>query len=190
MYLYYEPLNNRLKKLGFSGQINDEILQCYKVKQYPKNEYFARAGEISDKIGYIVNGLFFMSILQENGHYFVKEFITSSQFLLATLDPHKKCCVDIQSIKNSTIIEAKYSDIQYLFAKYPQLALFSKKRTEEEIDTISQRMAQYAIQTAKDRYILFREKYGSIEDEIPQFLIASYLGITPTQLSRIRASEK
>ncbi len=47
-------------------------------------------------------------------------------------------------------------------------------------------MVQYATVTAKERYIMFKEEYADIEEEIPQYIIASYLGITPTQLSRIK----
>ena len=45
---------------------------------------------------------------------------------------------------------------------------------------------EMALMDATERYFIFKEEYPGIEDIIPQYHIASYLGISPTQLSRLR----
>ncbi len=46
-----------------------------------------------------------------------------------------------------------------------------------------------ALLEAKERYLIFKEEHPGIETLIPQYHVASYLGISPTQLSRIRQKE-
>lgn len=186
----YVSLYEYLKRLNLSDTIINKIVSCFSVKKYKKNEYFASIGDVSDRIGFVVNGLFFMSTIQQDGTIFTKEFYKSNQFLLAAFDSQKESTVNILSIKDSIILEAKYSDIQSLYNEYRDIEIISKKRIENEVESIYQRMIQYAIKTAKERYILFKAEYSDLEAEIPQYLIASYLGITPTQLSRIRTELK
>lgn len=190
MRSYYVSLKEYLKRLNLNDVIINEIIQYFLVKKYIKNEYFVFINEVSDKIGFVVNGLFFMSTIQQDGSVFTKEFMKSEEFLLATFDSGKESSVNIQCIKDAIILEAKYSEVKLLLSKYIDLETISKKRMENQIELIYQRMTHYATITAMERYILFKEEYSMVETEIPQFLIASYLGITPTQLSRIRAKLK
>jgi hypothetical protein len=184
---YYSGLIEYLKKINLTGDLINEIVGCFTVAKYNKGDYFTSINGSTDKIGFVVNGLFFMSTINPNGTLFTKEFIKNNQFLLAGYDPLKESTVNIQPIKDSIIIEAKYTDIQLLFNKYHNLEISSKKRIENEIESICERMSRYATIPAKERYILFKKEYGKIEADIPQYLVASYLGVTPTQLSRIRA---
>lgn len=184
---YYASFYKHLKLLGLADNIVDEIMRCFTVKEYKKQEYFSSINELSNKIGFVISGLFYIYTIQQDGTVFTKGFIKNGQFLLAVFDPEKVSTVNIQSLKDSFIIESKYTDIQRLFCIYHDIEVLSKRRIEYELELICQRMAQYATITAKDRYILFKQEYGTVEKEIPQYIIASYLGITPTQLSRIKA---
>ena len=175
-----------LTRLPLDEAVIGETLAAFALRRYRKGEYFSFAGQVQDKIGFVVDGLFFMFVDDENGRTFTKDFLTSNQFLLATFDPAKGSLANIRALRPSVILEARYSDIQRLFARYPQFAALSRRRMEREVEAIYARLESFAGMEAKARYRLFREKYGPIESEIPQYLIASYLGITPTQLSRIR----
>jgi signal-transduction protein with cAMP-binding, CBS, and nucleotidyltransferase domain len=179
-----------LNCLNLDSQVVDEIIKCFTVKKYQKYKYFASSWELSDKIGFVVDGLFYMYTVQSDGTLFVKEFMKENQFLLSSLNPTRESNVYIKSIQNSVILEAKYSEIQNLFHKYHNLEMLSKNKVETEFETICQRMEHYASMPAIDRYMLFRQKYSTLEDAIPQFLIASYLGITPTHLCRIKTNLK
>lgn len=190
MRSYDVSLYEYLKKLNLKEGMINKIVLCFSVRRYKKNEHFISSNEVSNKIGFVVNGLFLMSIIQQDGTEFIKEFYKSNQFLLASYDTQKESQVNIVAIKDSIILEAKYSDIQILYNEYHDMEAISKKRMESEVELIYKRMTQYAVKTAKERYILFKEEYSDVEAEIPQYLIASYLGITPTQLSRIRSELK
>ena len=186
----YLSLYKYLKRRNLSDETLHKLADCFFVKKYKKNEYFTKVGDVSDKVGFVVDGLFYMYSVEQDGTIFAKEFYQSNHLLLATFDPYKESTVYIQALKTSVILEAKYSEIQMLYTKNQEIELISKKRIENEVEAIYQRMTQSATMTAKERYQQFKEKYSDLEAEIPQYLIASYLGITPTQLSRIRTEIK
>jgi CRP-like cAMP-binding protein len=183
-------LRKYLENLQLQQNVIDEVLACFVVSHYAKKDYFSFTGETNDKLGFVVDGLFCMYIVNEEGTVFTKDFIDNQRFLLATFDPVTENLATIQALKNSVIMEARYSDIQCLFDKYPDFELLARKRTEREVESIYEKLETFALLEAKERYRLFKQKYGNIESEIPLYLIASYLGITPTQLSRIRSKKE
>ena len=183
-------LRKYLENLQLQQNVIDEVLACFVTRHYAKKDYFSFTGETNDKLGFVINGLFCMYIETEEGTIFTKDFIDNQRFLLATFDPVTENLATIQALKDAVILEAKYSDIQRLFDKYPEFELLARKRTEKEVASIYERLETFALMEAKERYRLFKQKYGNIESEIPLYLIASYLGITPTQLSRIRSKKE
>jgi CRP-like cAMP-binding protein len=185
MDAYYSVLQKYLENLQLQQNIIDEVLACFGVRHYAKKDYFSFTGETNDKLGFVVNGLFCMYIESDEGAIFTKDFIDNQRFLLATFDPITENLATIQALKDAVILEARYSDIQRLFDKYPDFELLARKRTETEVASIYERLETFALLEAKERYLLFKQKYGALESEIPQYMVASYLGVTPTQLSRI-----
>ncbi|PKO14598.1 MAG: hypothetical protein CVU39_14065 [Chloroflexi bacterium HGW-Chloroflexi-10] len=186
MDTHFYVFRQYLNKLQLEEAIINEVLAAFVVKQYQKGECFSFVGNVEDKLGFVINGLFFMYIDDKNGKTFTKDFLTNKRFLLATFDPDQGSLATIRAIKNSVILEARYSDIQRLFVRYSAFESLSRKRMEKEVEAIYERLESFAGMEAKERYLLFKDKYGVIEEEIPQYLIASYIGVTPTQLSRIR----
>lgn len=183
-------LKEYLLGLNLSNDAIQDIIPCFSVREYKKAEHFASDNKCCDKVGFVIKGLFYMYSIRQDGSYFTKEFLADRQFLLAAFCPGEDCRVNIQALKTSVILEAKYSDILLLYDKYHDMDMLGKKRLEKELEAMCQRMEEFAAVTSRERYISFREKYSAVEAEIPQYLVASYLGITPTQLSRIRAKLK
>jgi CRP-like cAMP-binding protein len=162
------------------------LKDTFQYKAYKKGTYFAKQGELDDKIGFITDGIFAMKILKEDGTDYIKSFIKQNEFLLATFNENEANPVSILTIADSVILEAKYSDVKILFGKYPALEHLYRKEIEKETEFAYSRLEQTATLQASERYELFQKQFLKLEDLIPQYLIASYLGITPTQLSRIK----
>lgn len=169
-------------------EISFLIKNTFQCRLYKKGTYFAKQGQLSDKIGFNIDGIFVMQVIREDGSEYIKSFIQQNEFILATFNEIEPNPISIQAVSDSEILEAKYSDVKALFEKYPDLASIYRKEVEKAIEVIYLRLEQIATLNAKERYALFQKEFSELEDLIPQYLIASYLGITPTQLSRIRKS--
>lgn len=186
MRLLKGDLETYLASLSLPEETIRAVVSCFRVKQYQKREFFARMGDASDKLGFVVEGLFYMYVLKDDGSLFTKDFIKPGEFLLATFDPLKACAVNIQALCHSVIVEARTSDIRQVAVKHRDLEALSKKGMERRIEKIYERLEAMATLAASERLLYFRREHREVEQAIPQHILASYLGITPTQLSRIK----
>jgi CRP-like cAMP-binding protein len=183
-------LQQYLSALPLSEPVIRDVLGCFTIKTLMRNDYFARAGEVHDRLGFVAEGLFVMSVEKPGQPEFVKNFLTNSEFLLATFDPQSENLVNIQALQDSRILEARYSDIQALNSRHPDFRMLSERGMQKRYQQICDRLEQMATLNASGRYEVFRNAFSSLEDRIPQYLVASYVGVTPTQLSRIRKNTK
>jgi CRP-like cAMP-binding protein len=183
-------LKRYLEGLPLGESAVNDILACFAIKRYTRSQYFAMAGDLNDRLGFIVSGIFGMLVEKPGETVFVKNFLRPGDFLLATFDPQKENLVHIQALGESLVLEARYSDIRLLFNRYDDFRILSERGMQGRYQEICDRLEQLATLNASRRYQVFRHAFGDIEKDIPQHLIASYIGVTPTQLSRIRKKEK
>ena len=182
-------LKQYLKRIGVSSDQLDLLLDLFQNVRYKKNEYFAFKGHVSDKLGFIVQGLFVMTTDHEQGHEFVKDFLPEQSFLLGAFELHQKNEVYLRAVENSVVLEASYEAVRKIIKGNDRLSVLAEGGMQQQYLALCKRLEQMAVCEAAERYRLFKQAYGSLEKRIPQYLIASYLGITPTQLSRIRKKE-
>ena len=179
-------LRQYLKRIGVPSDQIDPLLNLFQNVRYKKDEYFAFKGQVSDKLGFVIQGLFVMTTDHEQGHEFVKDFLPEQSFLLGTFEPHQKNEVYLRATENSVILEASYEAVRKIIKGNNDLSVLAEGGMQKRYLALCNRLEQMATCEAAERYQLFKQAYGSLEKRIPQYLIASYLGITPTQLSRIR----
>jgi CRP-like cAMP-binding protein len=169
-----------------SIDVLDEVMRLFSPGLYKKGEYFSKQGEPSKYCGFVCEGILNMYILNEDGSQFIKTFITENQFMLATFDPEEQSTITIQAITDAPVMLADYSVLQRMFEKYPSFGLFAKMEIEKYLESVYKKLEEFATKDAKKRYLMFLREFPDLAEKIPQYYIASYLGITPTQLSRIR----
>lgn len=162
------------------------ILAEFFHKHYPKGGYFARQGEPCNHIGYVCEGLFSMHIIKEDGTQYTKTFIKPGDFLMATFKPGEESTINIQALSDAHVIAADYADFQKKIETIPEMQSFVKTSIETYLEHVYRQMEELATLDAKTRYQKFIKDHADIANQIPQYTIASYLAITPTQLSRIR----
>ena len=175
-----------LSGLPLEGETVRDVLARFTLRVITRDAYFARAGDVNDRLGFVVDGLFVMTVDKPGQPEYVKNFLSSGEFLLAAFDPASENLVNIRALRDSRVLEARYSDIRALYAKHEDFRVLSERGTQRRYQELCDRLEQMATLDAGGRYALFRESFGPLEAEIPQYLVASYIGVTPTQLSRVR----
>ncbi|MCH2046911.1 MAG: Crp/Fnr family transcriptional regulator, partial [Saprospiraceae bacterium] len=91
-----------------------------------------------------------------------------------------------QALTDCKVWVADFVKIEALYDQYHDLERLGRKIAEQYFLEKEQKELEMALLDADKRYLLMRERFPTIEASIPQYYIASYLGISPTQLSRIR----
>jgi CRP-like cAMP-binding protein len=157
-----------------------------------KNEYFIKAGDIPDKLAFIFLGIFRVFYLSESGNENILVFRDEgrplsaySSFLENTVSRHY-----FQALEDSILLYISFQDWaellsghpcwQAIYARYLQILFIEKEDRETE----------FLCNDAETRYLTFVKKYPQIAKRVPYYHIASYLGITPEALSRMRKKLK
>lgn len=76
--------------------------------------------------------------------------------------------------------------LEQLYVKYPEFEVIQRKNLENRVTALQKRILGLLTLTAKEKYQQFVEDYAIFEKVIPNYQIASFLGITPESLSRVR----
>lgn len=92
----------------------------------------------------------------------------------------------IESIEPTTIISVRKGDFEELFSVYPELKEEFQQMTFRRFRNYAQLFLSRIKDTPKERYDDLIKKQPEIIQRIPQYYIASFLGVTPVSLSRIR----
>lgn len=153
-----------------------------------KGEYYITEGEIATEIGFLESGImraFYRTneAVEYNKHFFLNPCFIGGYSSLITKTPNQ---IYQQALTDCNILTAIYSDVQALYPKHPDIERAARILAEQFFAQKEQKEIEIVLLDADKRYSIFQKEFPQLEQLIPQYHIASYLGITPTQLSRIR----
>jgi len=104
-----------------------------------------------------------------------------------TSNVRSRCFID--ALEDSEVLLTEPSSIQKLNQYIPQSAVHYQAALQKSMEAKNQRIVASLSETAEERYNDFLKKYPSLVQRVPQHMIASYLGISPETLSRIRKQQ-
>ena len=92
----------------------------------------------------------------------------------------------IQAIEDSCVFQIERNSLEQLYKQIPSIERFFRIKIQNAYVTLQDRTIHSMSKPAKQRYLDFRKSYPKIEQRVPQYMVASYLGVTPEFLSSIR----
>ncbi|MEO0896868.1 MAG: Crp/Fnr family transcriptional regulator [Bacteroidota bacterium] len=177
---------NQISKL--SSQTWSAILPYTKEIQLKKDDFFVREGQISQEIGILTQGIVRAYFTSKEGKEYNKTLfaapnIIGSYVSLITGEPNR---LPQQALTDCFVTTIPLHIIEDLSAEEIELERLRRKIAEHFFVMKEKRELEMALLQAEERYLIFRTEFPQAEQLIPQYHIASYLGISATQLSRIR----
>ncbi len=154
-----------------------------------KGQYLVQQGEVCKYEFFIVSGITRTFYLDANGHehiimFSIEEWWTSDMCSFTQQIPAD---YHIQCLENTTVIQFSPALKEELLIAIPQLERFFRKIIERALASTQKRIVHNFSMNARDRYLYFKAHYPSIEQRAPQYMVASYLGITKEFLSKIKS---
>jgi len=161
----------------------EKILEFRRID---KDEYLSEIYDNTRQIGFVIEGVIRAYHLKEDGTERNKNFFTKNDLFMTSLDETKDLSVFIQAITECEVVLFGYDAFMALSTHHRSLEQVFNKVLLEYMNRKQQREIELLTLEAKDRYSKFIESNMELSKKLPQYHIASYLGITPTQLSRIK----
>lgn len=179
-----------LKSKGISlDKESIELLHgIFKPKEIKKDMFFLKEGESSKEIGFITKGAFRSYYIDKTGDDITKYFFYEGGILFSYVAylSQKEAMYYIQALEDSEILVAKISDFEKIVEGNYKLLLFYKKMIDSILVMKEEHASSFKLLPSTERYKQFLAVYPGLEKRIKQCHLASYLGITPVSLSRIR----
>jgi len=157
------------------------------TRNFKKGDFFLKENAFCDYIGFIDKGFFNFFYLIDGvqhirGFFFPNEFISNYPCFLL----ENKSKFYIQALEDSSVTLIQREALFLIYEKFPKIKELSRNTVESLYIEVSEKYESFFLKTAEERYLELISTGPKFIRRIPQYMIASYLGITPEALSRIR----
>ncbi len=175
---------------NFISLTNDEkqgILEAFPIKTYKKGADLLKEGQIACDAFLVIKGCVRKYSI-ENGEEKTTEFYTEFQSVvnfdsMSNSSPSKYYFTSTEESTIAIINSKKESD---LYKKFPRFGEVCRVEMEKMLGASQEELSKFKNSTPKERYLNLLKERSNLVQRVPQYQLASYLGIKPETLSRIR----
>ena len=184
-----EPLLNYFDRLiPLNKEEKELVIEKFRPRLYRKKQYVLQEGDVCTQFNFVVRGCLRMYKIDEQGNTHMLQFATENYWIndLGSFHSEKPSELNIDALDDTMVLQISHKD---LIALYTQAQIFHRifrVLIENSFVSLQKRLLQNISSTAEERYQSFLETYPHLVNRLPQIQIASFLGITPEFLSRVR----
>lgn len=186
----YAGLRAALTRLGGIPEAHwPRIERIFRPRRVSGGAYLALPGRTIESVWFLHRGLVRLFYLTPEGKAWNKGFIAEGGFagsLAALSGPDESAPYGIQALEPVEALGARTEDFRALYDLDPAFERIGRRLAERVLARKALRERSFLQENATGRYLAFRDEFPELEGRLPQYHIASYLGITEVSLSRIR----
>lgn len=185
-------MNHKLLKyfqriMPLSEEEIEAIVETMTIKQFKKGDILLKEGQISTEAYFVLEGCVRQFYLVD-GEERTSNFFTEEQWVISMQsfgqqkpsNHYLDCCMD------SSLVVGNREKEENLYKRFPKFETVSRKVMEKVFAEQQEIMSTYTTDTAEQRYLKLLKSRPDLSQKIPQYQIASYVGVKPESLSRIR----
>jgi CRP-like cAMP-binding protein len=168
----------------------DELLAlegCLTIRNIPKGQFLVKAGQVCQYVSFINKGLtrLYYTI---DGKDLSIGFVGEGEYTCEyeSFLTRKPAAQNIGALTDIEVVDLGYEDMQRLYKQYPVFQEFGRKIAESLYIMLNQRNTALLALSPEDRYRNMIEQDFRLLQQVPQYMLASFIGVTPEHLSRIR----
>ncbi len=160
----------------------------FRVKTLRKGEFLWRSGEIAQYGAFVAQGCLRSYLIDDKGREHILLFAPEDWWLSDTdsLVNNTPSAYFADAIEDSVVLLADLTAFQQLDAQLPAFGQLYRAGLQKRTEANNRRIAAALSNTAEERYLDFLKTYRTLARRVPQRMLASYLGVTPETLSRVR----
>ncbi|MFY8108294.1 MAG: Crp/Fnr family transcriptional regulator [Bacteroidia bacterium] len=171
-----------------SSLIVPQIFETHTKRFVKKGEVLVEAGKPSKEAFYVIKGCLRSYIIDDKGKEHIYQFAPEDWIIsdLEFFKDRKNALLTIDAIEDSEVRIVNPNEIYQLSKKNPELIEDALMKFQNRVYALQKRILQLLAYSAEERYKEFNATYPNLSNRIPLKMIASYLGLTPESLSRVR----
>jgi CRP-like cAMP-binding protein len=166
----------------------EELISYLKERKIKRRQFILQENDICNHFTFVVEGCLKMYGIDNNGYEHNLQFAAENDWIadIGSLHRERPSQLYIEAIEPSLILQITRKDLWHLYNQYPKFDRNFRVIIENKFIELQNRVMQNISSTAQERYETFLEQYPELSNRLPNTQIASYLGITPEFLSKIR----
>lgn len=178
--------------LPLKPQETEALISRVKERKIKRRQFILQENDVCQHITFVLSGCFKMYGVDAKGKEHNLQFAAENDWIVdfASLYKEKPSKLYIEAIEPSVILQIFRDDLYYLYDNHTVFNRNFRIMVENKYIELQNRVLQNISSTGQERYEAFLEQYPVLSNRLPNTQIASYLGITPEFLSKIRADRK
>jgi len=158
-------------------------------KKLKKKQLFLHENEVSKYSAFVTKGCLRSYAIDQNGFEHILQFAPAGWWItdMASVVSGQPGKLTIDALEDSEILLLGREDQQQLFDQAPKFERFFRIITENSVVAANNRLLDYMSLAAHERYDVFCKRYPMLMKTLPQKQIASYIGVTPEFLSKLKS---
>jgi CRP-like cAMP-binding protein len=175
-------------RASFSDQEMDFIRTMFRPATLLAGEFLQRAGTVAKDAAFVAKGCLRTYVIDAKGKEHIVLFATETWWVAdnVSLTSGRPSDYFIDAIEDSDLLLIDSPSHEAVVEKVPGYASGHRKGLQRRTAAQNERIVSSISASAHDRYLRFLETYPSLATRVPQSMVASYLGVTPETVSRIR----
>lgn len=185
--LYRPLIDNITSIVNISGEQLEKVVQAFEIKKLKKKEYLLQPGMVSNHMRFVTTGCIRVYALEDTQEV-ISQFGVPGWWVndLYSFLTHTPATQYIQTTQASIVLMLHRDVLERLYNEVPPIERFFRIKFQNAYTALQERHLKNISLSALERYQEFRRRYRNIEQSVPQYMIASYLGITKEFLSALR----
>jgi CRP-like cAMP-binding protein len=183
------PLRKYIQKtVPLDPAEEDLFVSKFKIKKIVKRQFIVQPGFVAEHRNFVLQGALRTYVVGDEGQDHTITFAIDEWWITdyPSYIFQKPATMFVVALEDSTLLQIAFKDEQFLKAANPKFETFFRKMAERSTAYMQMRIVSNLTQDAEERYQEFLDKYPMIVQKVPQYALASYLGMTTEFLSKIR----
>lgn len=174
--------------LPLNDQEREELSNRCRERRVKRRQFILQEGDACRHYNFVVEGCFKMYGVDAKGGEHNLQFAAEEDWItdIGSFHSGKPSRLYIEAMEPSSVIQIEKKDLLFLYENHPKFDRNFRVVIEDKFVELQNRVLQNISSTAEERYLRFLELYPKLSNRLPNTQIASYLGITPEFLSKIR----
>ncbi len=170
----------------------ESIAKNFHLRELSPSEHWIKAGDYCLEMCFILNGLIRIYYIDVSGNEVNQHFYQAGEMVapISSIINDEACQYYIQALEPSQVMLANFKDLHSTEIQNPEWLTCELMSLQSIFVKMARREAQLLLSNAEQRYKWFCKHYPELLERLPQYHIASFLGITAVSLSRIRKNLK